>query len=101
MIYVSNGEISMALFSLDFLNKYMGQDRKRGAGKQKDNHRERPVWIFQRQACSLVRFGAFDRTGGFLILQFCDFTFVLNRIVHLPIPSENVSRRGKKFRNAK
>jgi len=73
----------------------MGQDRKRGAGKKKHNHHERRVWIFQRQACSLVRFGAFDGTGGLLIRGLCDFSFVLNRIVHLPVPSENLSRRGK------
>jgi hypothetical protein len=73
----------------------MGQDRKRGAGKQKHNQSERRVWIFQRQACSFVHFGAFDGTGGFLILQLCDFSVVLNRIVHLPVPSENLSRRGK------
>lgn len=73
----------------------MGQDRKRGAGKQKHNHRERRVRIFQRQACSLVRFGVFDGTGGFLVRELRDFSFVLNRIVHLPVPSESVSWRGK------
>jgi len=75
----------------------MGQDRKREAGKQERNHREHRVWMFQRHACLLVRFGAFDGTGGFLIVQLCHFSFVLNRIVHLPVPSENVSRCGKEF----
>jgi hypothetical protein len=27
------------------------------------------------------------------------FRCSLDRIVHLPVPSENLSRRGKKFRN--
>jgi hypothetical protein len=27
------------------------------------------------------------------------FSFVLDRIVHLPVPSENVSRRGKRILN--
>jgi hypothetical protein len=32
-----------------------------------------------------------------LILQLLHLKFVLNRIVHLPVPSENVSRRGKEI----
>ena len=35
----------------------------------------------------------------FLTPRLLDFRSSLDRIVHLPVPSENVSRRSKRFRN--
>src|SRR5215813_4846600 len=75
----------------------MGQDRKRGAGKQKHNHAKYRVLILRRHTRSLPRFGGFGGSERFFILQLFHFSFVLNRIVHLPVPSENLSRRGNEI----
>jgi hypothetical protein len=53
--------------------------------------------IFDRHICSLLRFGVFGGTERFLIVQCFHFSMVLKRIVHLAVPSENVSWRGKKI----
>src|SRR4030095_3592598 len=42
-------------------------------------------------------FGAFGITEEFLIVQLFHFSSALKRIVHLAVPSENVSRRGKRI----
>ena len=49
----------------------MRQDRKPEAGKQKHNHAEHRVWIFDRHTCSVVRFGDFDGTEE--VLSFSSF----------------------------
>ena len=74
----------------------MRQDRKPEAGEQKNNHGERRVWICHGDICSVARFGAFGGTEGFFMVQLFQFSFVLDRIVHLPVSSENLSWRGKK-----
>ncbi len=79
------------------LNNYMRQDRQPEAGKYKHNDAEDRVWIFDRHSCSLVRFGLRPSRKGFFTPQLLRFSFFLDRIVHLPVPSENVSRRGKKI----
>jgi hypothetical protein len=75
----------------------MRQDRESEAGKEKHNHGERRVWIFDRDTCSLVCFVLRCRPKRYLTPQLLRFSFVLDRIVHLPVPSENVSQRGKRF----
>jgi len=81
------------------LNKYVRQGGEREAGKQKHNHTEHRVWILDRNSCFLVRVGVFGGTEGFFILQLVEGQLRLNRIVHLPVPSENVCWRGKGFSN--
>jgi hypothetical protein len=76
---------------------YVRQCYKRDADKQKHNDPEHHVPIFHRNVFSLIRFGGSGRTGQYLMLQRFEVSFVLNQIVHLPVPSENVSRRGKEF----
>jgi hypothetical protein len=77
----------------------MRQDREREAGKEKHSHAEHRVRIFDRHTCSLVRFGLCQSRKAVFLLQLLHFSFVLDRVVHLPVPSENVSRRGKKIQN--
>jgi hypothetical protein len=79
------------------LNKYVRQSCEREAAEQKHNHAEDCVRIFHRDICAVARLGAFGRIEGFFVVQLFDFSFVLARIVHLPVPSENLSRRGKKI----
>ena len=75
----------------------MRQDRKPEAGKQKHNHGEHRVRIFDRDTCSLVCFVLQCGRKRYLTPQLLGFSFVLDRIVHLPVPSENVSRHGKEI----
>ena len=75
----------------------MRQNREREAGNEKHSHAEHPVWIFDRDTCSLVCFVLQCGPKRYLTPQFLRFSFVLDRIVHLPVPSEKVSRRGKKI----
>ena len=75
----------------------MCQERKPEAGKYKHNKAEHPIWIFDRRTCSLVCVVFRCEPKRYLTPQFWHFSFVLDRIVHLPVPSENVSRRGKKI----
>ena len=77
----------------------MRQDRKPEAGKQKHNHGERRVWIFDRDTCLLVCFVPRCGPKRYLTFQLLHFSSSLGRIVHLPVPSGNVSRRGKGFYN--
>ena len=81
------------------LNKYVRQGGEREAGKQKRNHAEHRVWILDRDSCFLVRVGVLGGPEGFFILQLVEVSLVLNRIVHLPIPSENVCWHGKGLSN--
>jgi hypothetical protein len=74
----------------------MGQDRKPEAGKYKYNDTEHPIWIVDRRTCSLVCFVLRCGPKRYLTPQLLRFSFVLDRIVHLPVPSESFSRRGKK-----
>jgi hypothetical protein len=74
----------------------MGQDRKSDAGKYKHNDAKHPVWIVDRRTCSLVCFVLECGPKRYLTLQLLRFSFVLDGIVHLPVPSESFSRRGKK-----
>ena len=78
------------------LDKYMRQDCEREAGNEKHSHAEHRVWIFDGHTCSIGRFVRRCGTKRFLTVQLLDFRSSLARIVHLPVPSENVSRRGKK-----
>jgi hypothetical protein len=75
----------------------MRQDRKREAGKQKHSHAEHRVLIFDKHACALVRFGLWRNDKRRLMLQRFHFSFALDRIVHLPVPSESFTGRGKKI----
>jgi hypothetical protein len=75
----------------------MRQDRKSEAGKYKHNDAEHPIWIFDRRTCSLVCFVLRCGPKRYLAPQLLRFNFVLDRIVHLPVPSEKVSQRGKKI----
>ena len=75
----------------------MRQERKPEAGKYKHNDAEHPIWIFDRRTCSLVCFVLQCGRKRYLTPQLLRFSFVLDRIVHLPVPSGNVSRRGKKI----
>src|SRR5512133_2939057 len=77
----------------------MRQERKPEAGKYKHNNAEHPVWIFNRRNRSLVCFVLQSGPKWYLAPQLFHFSFVLDVIVHLPVPSENVSRRGKRFLN--
>ena len=75
----------------------MRQGCEREAGKQKHNHAERRVWIFDRHTCFLVRFGASVEPKGLSSFSSCISASSLDRVVHLPVPSENVSWRGKRI----
>jgi hypothetical protein len=96
-ICVSNSEILRDFVSVPLLNEYMRQDRKREAGEQKHGHAEHRVLIFDGDTCSLVRFVRWRDDKRLLMLQRFHFRFVLDWMVHLPVPSANVSRRGKKI----
>ena len=75
----------------------MGQDRKSDAGQYKHNNAEHPVWIVDRRTCSLVCFVLQCGPKRYRTLQLLRFSFVLDRIVHLPVPSERMRRCGKKI----
>ena len=75
----------------------MRQERKPEAGNEKHSHAEHRVWIFDRDTCSIGCFVLRCGTKRFLTLQLLDFRSSLARIVHLPVPSENVSRHGKEI----
>src|SRR5438067_11846548 len=75
----------------------MRQERKPEAGKYKHNNAEHRVRIFDRDTCSLVCFVLRCGPKRYLTLQLLHFRSSLDRIVHLRVPSENVSRRGKKI----
>ena len=74
----------------------MRQDGKPEAGKYKHNDAQHPIWILDRRACSLACFVFRCGPKRYLTPQFLRLSFVLNRIVHLPVPSEILTRRGKK-----
>ena len=75
----------------------MRQDRKPEAGKQKHNHGEHRIRIFDRHACLLVCLVLRCGPRRYLTLQLSHFRSSLDRIVHLPVPSENMTRGGKKI----
>jgi hypothetical protein len=75
----------------------MRQNRKPDAGKYKHNDAEHPIWIIDRRTCSLICFVLQCGPKRYLTFQLLRFSFVLDQIVHLPVPSENVNRRGKKI----
>src|SRR5882724_2772671 len=75
----------------------MRQGREPEAGKQKHNHAKHPIWIIDRRNYSLICFVLQCGPKRYLTPQLLGFSFVLDRIVHLPVPSGNVSRRGKKI----
>src|SRR4029077_3410772 len=75
----------------------MRQERKPEAGKYKHNNAEHPIWIIDRRTYSLICFVLQCGPKRYLTPQLLGFSFVLDRIVHLPVPSGNVSRRGKKI----
>jgi|SRR6476660_2216940 hypothetical protein len=74
----------------------MSQERKPEAGKYKHNNAEHPIWIIDRRT-SLICFVLQCGPKRYLTPQLLRVSFVLDRIVHLPVPSGNVSRRGKKI----
>src|SRR3954464_1048312 len=78
------------------LNNYMRQDRKPEAGKEKHSHAEHRLWISDRNTCSLVCFVLQCGPKRYLSRELVHFTFFLDRIVHLPVPSEAFTRRCKK-----
>src|SRR5512132_1390926 len=88
---------SSEICSRALLDNYMRQDREREAGNEKHSHAEHRVWIFDRHSCSLVCFVLRCRQKRYLTLQLLHFRCSLDRIVHLPVPSESFSRRGKKI----
>jgi hypothetical protein len=97
MVYVGNqGDLRDDVLT-QVLNKYVRQSCEREAAEQKHNHAKDCVRIFHGDICAVARLGAFGRIEGFFMVQLFDFSFVLARIVHLPVPSENLSRRGKKI----
>jgi hypothetical protein len=75
----------------------MRQERKPEAGKYKHNNAEHPIWIIDRRTYSLICFVLQCGPKRDLTPQLLGFSFVLDRIIHLPVPSGNVSRRGKKI----
>jgi hypothetical protein len=75
----------------------MRQERKPDAGKHKHNNAEHPIWIIDRRTCFLVCFVLQCGPKRYLTPQLLRVSFVLDRIVHLPVPSESFSRRGKKI----
>ena len=88
----------MAYHAVSLLNNYVRQDRKPEAGNEKHSHAEYRVWIFDRHTCSIGCFVLRCGTKRFLTLQPLHFRCSLDRIVHLPVPSEGFPRRGKKNR---
>src|SRR6476661_3009874 len=75
----------------------MRQERKPEAGKYKHNNAEHPIWIVDRGTCAFVCFVLQCGRKRYLTPQLLRVSFVLDRIVHLPVPSEAVNRRGKKL----
>jgi hypothetical protein len=75
----------------------MRQERKPEAGKYKHNNTEHPIWIFDGGTYSLVCFVLQCGRKRYLTPQLVRFSFVLDRIVHLPVPSESFSPRGKEI----
>jgi len=94
MIYVCNGN-PRGIVVPQLRNDYLRQSCERDAGKKKHNHAKHRVRIVHRFACSLVRVGAFSRSQGFFMLQLCHLSVVLVQVLHLSIPSGNLSRHGK------
>ena len=89
----------MVYHVVSYLNNYMGQERKPDAGKHKHNNAEHPIWIIDRRTCFLICFVLQCGPKRYLTPQLLRVSFVLDRIVHLPVPSEVVNRRGKRFLN--
>ena len=79
------------------LNNCMRQDRERQARKQKHSHGEHRVRIFDRDTCLLVCFVLRCGPKRYLTPQLLHFRSFLDRIVHLPVPSEDFAPRGKKI----
>lgn len=75
----------------------MRQKGKPEAGKYKHNYVKHPIWIFDRRTCSLIYFVLQYGPKSYFAPQLLCFSFVLDRIVHLPLPSEMFNWRGKKF----
>ena len=75
----------------------MRQERKPEAGEYKHNDAEHFIWIFERRTRSVICFVFQCGPKSYLTPQLLGFSFVLDRIVHLPVPSGNVSRHGKKI----
>src|SRR6478735_8351296 len=75
----------------------MRQERKPEAGKYKHNNAEHPIWIFDGGTYSLVCFVLQCGPKRYLAPQLLRSSFVVDRIVHLTVPSETVSRRGTKI----
>ena len=75
----------------------MRQERKPEAGKYKHNNAEHPIWIFDGGTYSLVCFVLQCGPKRYPRPQLLRLSFVLDRIVHLLVPSESFSRRGKKI----
>src|SRR6266481_1677278 len=95
-------EIELSIHSSEIcshalLDKYVRQDREREAGNEKHSHAEHCVRISDRDTCSLVCFVLRCGPKRYLTFQLLHFRCSLDRIVHLPVPSENVSQRGKRF----
>jgi hypothetical protein len=77
----------------------MRQERKPEAGNYKHNNAEHFIWIIVRRTYSLACFVLQCGRKRYLTPQLVRFSFVLDRIVHLPVPSESFSRGGKKVLN--
>src|SRR6478609_4288471 len=75
----------------------MRQERKPEAGKYKHNNAEHPIWIVDRGTCAFVCFVLRCAPKRYLTPQLLRVSFVLDRIVHLPVPSESMSRHGKRI----
>lgn len=75
----------------------MREDRKAEARYYKHNDAEDPILIVDQRICLLVSFGLRCGPKRYFTHQFVNFRSSLDRIVHLPVPSEGVIRRGKKI----
>jgi hypothetical protein len=71
------------------------QDREREAGNEKHSHAEHRVWIFDRDNCLRVCFVLRCGPKKYFTPRLLAFSFIFDGIVHLPVPSEKVSRRGR------
>src|SRR5712691_3576330 len=87
---------SSEICSRALLDKYVRQSCEREAGNEKHSHAEHRVWIFDRHTCSIGCFVLRYGPKRYLTFQLLHFRSFLDRIVHLPVSSENLSWRGKK-----
>ena len=88
-----------AVVLIRFLNKHVRQGREAEAGKQKHNDAKNRIWISGLHTCFRVRLGFWVSCEGPVTLWLSVFRLVSKGNTHLLVPSENMSRRGKKLLN--